>query len=396
MSDTNKAPGAKVTLAETISGAVTDAISPLNKRFAALEERIVAVEDSSRDHSLPGALEETHKGESYSFLNVFRGLTEGNMERHAPMEYAMSEELYAQGVAPDSAGGFLVPAEVHNEMIVPLLLKMLIADQLGFQQIPASTTPFIVPTVESNVSNEAVAENEGSGYTEAGFGQKIAEPHTAQSYLKASRRFLQMGPGAEMLLRDMIAKELARTQNQWALSGTGASGQPIGVLNTAGVGSVSWSGVTPDDAGAYAKLLAMEGVIEDAEALDIATAMKWCVPGAFLRGLRQMKSQNASAGTESLDVNRKVFSAGTERQIIGYDYVRTNFLSSSASGEAILGDWNELVQVNWGNLSLEASNVAGDAMNKRQTHIVAYTDVDFIVRQPGAFCVATSLDLSAL
>lgn len=394
MSDTNKASGAKVTLSETISGAVTDAISPLNKRFAALEERIVAVEDSSRDHSLPGSLEETHKGQTYSFMNVFRGLTEGNMERHAPMEYAMSEELYAQGVTPDSAGGFLVPAEVHNEMIVPLLLKMLIADQLGFQQVSATTTPFIVPTVESNVSNEAVAENQGSGYTEAGFGQKIAEPHTAQSYLKTSRRFLQMGPGAEMLLRDMIAKELARTQNQWALSGTGASGQPIGVLNTAGVGSVSWSGVTPDLPDAYAKLLSMEGVIEDAEALDIATAMKWCVPGAFLRGLRQMKSEATSA--DHLAVNRKVFSAGAERQIIGYDYVRTNFLSSGTTGEAILGDWNELVQVNWGNLSLEASNVAGDAMNKRQTHIVAYTDVDFIVRQPGAFCVATGLNLSGL
>ena len=105
---------------------------------------------------------------------------------------------------------------------------------------------------------------------------------------------------------------------------------------------------------------------------------------------------NAAAGTDSLEMSRHMFSAGTEEFILGYRYRRTTQLASGTQTEAIFGDFSKAVLATWNNLSIEASNVADDALKKRQTHIVAYIDVDVAVTQPTACCVSQNLDPSSI
>ena len=379
---------------------VTNAQKAVEERLSAIDSRIDAIEKEGRKHDLPGSNEETHEGETYNFGRVFKGLTTGDLERECPMEYTMSRELYDMGTVPDTAGGFLVPTQVFEEQIIPLLRPQVIAMDLGITQLPVTGAGVVeIPREVTGPTIDTVAENNANSASDLAFGNHRLEPHTAQSFVKASRRFLSLGVGADQFIRRRMAEELALKWNSWILKGTGADGEPIGVYNTSGVGTVDFTGtVATGDVthGFYTALLEMEDDLADANALTGAMSLGWAIANRFLRACRQIKSENASAGTDSLDMNRKVFSAGVEEFILGYRYRRTTQLAQGTTTEAIFGDWSKAVLATWNNLSLEASNTANDALQKRQTHMVAYIDVDCAVTQPTAFTTATNLNTSTL
>jgi HK97 family phage major capsid protein len=387
------------TLEEALSNAVQRGLSSvdeaqkvMNERLASFEARMDSIQRPS--HDLPGA-EETHDGDSYNMGRVFRALAKGPhaYEREAPMEWAMSEEIRDMGTTPDTAGGFLVPTQVFDEEIIPLLRPRVVAMELGVTELQAMGSPVEIPTETTSPTVDPVAENTANTAADMAFGSLIATPHTAQSYIKASRRFLSMGTGAEAFIRRRMAEEIALTMNQWILKGTGAAGQPTGILNTTGVNDLAGAGDWLTTAG-YTDLLKMEGLVAEADGLEGAGALGWCMHPRALRALRQMKVDNAG---DDVNLAARVFSAAAEQQILGYNYrtsTQLNSGSGGATGEVIFGNWEKAILCQWGNLSVEASNVADDALSKRQTHIVAYMDMDVIVTQPGAFCIENNLNLS--
>lgn len=389
------------TLEEALSNAVQRGLSSvdeaqkvMNERLASFEARMDSIQRPS--HDLPGA-EETHDGESYNMGRVFRALAKGPhaYEREAPMEWAMSEEIRDMGTTPDTAGGFLVPTQVFDEEIIPLLRPRVVAMELGVTELQAQGSPVEIPTETTAPTVDAVAENTANTAADMAFGSLIATPHTAQSYIKASRRFLSMGTGAEAFIRRRMAEEIALTMNQWILKGTGAAGQPTGILNTTGVndlgGAGTWTGTD-----AYKDLLEMEEKVAEDNGLEGAGALGWCFHPRVLRALRQM---GTNMGSTDVPLAAKVFSAAAEQQVLGYNYrtsTQLNSGSGGATGEIIFGNWEKAILCQWGNLSVEASNVADDALSKRQTHIVAYMDMDVIVTQPTAFCIENGVNLSSL
>jgi len=377
---------------------VTNAMSVVTERMSRWEAEQDQAEKEGRKHNLPGSMEESHEGETYNFGRVFRGLTLGNPEKECPMELAMSRELYDMGTVPDTAGGFLVPTQVFEDQIIPLLRPQVIAMDLGITQLPVTGAGVVeIPREVSGPVVDNVAENAANTATDLSFGNHRLEPHCAQSYVKASRRFLQLGVGADQFIRRRMAEELALKWNEWILKGTGADGNPIGIYNTAGVNTVDFASATSGasvTADFYTDLLAMEDTLADANALTGAQSLGFAVANKFLRAARQIKSQDSTA--DHLEMGRKIFSAGAEDFILGYRYRRTTQLASGAQTEAIFGDFSKAVLATWNNLSIEASNVADDALKKRQTHIVAYIDVDVAVTQPTAFCVSQNLDTSSI
>ena len=389
------------TLEEALSNAVQRGLSSvdeaqkvMNERLASFEARMDSIQRPS--HDLPGA-EETHDGDSYNMGRVFRALAKGPhaYEREAPMEWAMSEEIRDMGTTPDTAGGFLVPTQVFDEEIIPLLRPRVVAMELGVTELQAMGSPVEIPTETTSPTVDPVAENTANTAADMAFGSLIATPHTAQSYIKASRRFLSMGTGAEAFIRRRMAEEIALTMNQWILKGTGAAGQPTGILNTTGVNDLAGAG-TWTGTGAYKDLLELEGLVAEANGLEGAGALGWCLHPRAMRALRQMQVDN---GGVDVNVAARVFSAAAEQQILGYNFrtsTQLNSGSGGATGEIIFGNWEKAILAQWGNLSVEASNVADDALSKRQTHIVAYMDMDVIVTQPGAFAIENGIDLSGI
>tara|TARA_R110000782_G_scaffold259110_2_gene349318 strand:+ start:32584 stop:33837 length:1254 start_codon:yes stop_codon:yes gene_type:complete len=379
----------------------TNAQKAADDRITAFDKRMDDMVQSFRKHDLPGTAADEDGGD-YSLGRVYQGLAMGDPERYCPKELDMSRQLLAQGTVPDSSGGFLVPTQVFEDQIIPLLRPQVVAMDLGITQLPVTGAGIVeIPTEVTGPTVDTVAENSGNTSSDMVFGNHRMEPHTAQSYIKASRRFLSLGVGADQFIRRRMAEELALKWNAWILKGTGADGEPVGIYNTAGVNTTTFTGATATAKVTpimFTKMLEMEDDLADANALSGAQSLGWAVANKFLRACRQIESGNTSAGATAtnLDMNRKIFSAGAEEFILGYKYRRTTQLSGGSSTEAIFGDWSKAVLATWNNLSIEASNVANDALQNRQTHIVGYIDVDVAVTQPSAFSISAGLDTSGL
>lgn len=384
-----------------VKSSVDEANTELRAQLAAFEDRMKDYEARSRAGYVPGS----HEGgkETMDMGRIVKslvmraeGCTPEQWRAEAPFEWEASdaawEETRAQGTAPDTAGGFLVPGQFFDDQIIPLLEPKLIASLLGAIDLPVTSTPVEIPREGTAPAVEAVAENDLTTSQDVTFGMVRGEPHTAQSFIKSSRRFLTMGTGADVFLRRRMTDQIALEINRWVLKGSGASNEPIGILNAAGVQQLAdglMDTTAPGNGPAtYSGLIAMEGLVDDANALNGAGSPGWAFSNAGFRALRQL--QTGSTTSDHIDMARKVFSDGSETKILGYPFQKTTQLLGLDASEGIFGDWSKIVIPRWGTVVVEASNTANDALQRRQTHIVAYMDVDVMILQPTAFALTPS------
>ncbi|MTV64713.1 phage major capsid protein, partial [Streptococcus pneumoniae] len=72
------------------------------------------------------------------------------------------------------------------------------------------------------------------------FGQVSLTPKTVGMFTDYSRKaILQTTPAIEALVRADLASGLAVEIDRAGIAGSGAAGQPRGIINTAGIGSVA-------------------------------------------------------------------------------------------------------------------------------------------------------------
>jgi HK97 family phage major capsid protein len=71
-------------------------------------------------------------------------------------------------------------------------------------------------------------------------------------------------------------------------------------------------------------------------------------------------------------------------EINGYPVIVSNQLSSN---DALFGDFSQFVMGMWSGLDLTVDPYAGATSGN--VRIIALQDVDFAVKQPGAFCYGT-------
>lgn len=382
-----------------------EAVKATNVAMEAIDARIAAIEENSRRQDLPGSGDDG-RGEDYAgrfnFGNVFRSLMLRSLNEPervwrgaAEHEWEMNDQLRAQATTPDSLGGFLVPGQVLIDQVIPLLRPRLIAVMLGATEADFISTPVDIPREVTDPVTEALAENATQTASDAVLGNMRLEPHRAQAYIEASRRLFMAGPGAQKIIVNMMTKRLAITINGWSLNGTGGL-QPTGIINTPGIGNVAFGGAAPTAAVVvyehYTDLQRFEEVIGLADALEGAGSLGWALPVKAVRMIRSIQSEDTAADGVQLAANT-VYDA-VSKTIFGNNFATSTQLSAGAESEIIFGDWETLIMATFGNMILETSNVAGEAMRQGQTHIVAAMEVDSAVTQPGAFAVSTGLDLS--
>ena len=392
---------------------IDEAVRATATRMDEIDARVAAIEANSQRQMLPGSGDDG-RGEDwdgrFDFGNIFRSLMlksvnepESVWRKAAENEWEMHDQLRAQGVSPDNLGGFLVPGQVLIDQVIPLLRPRLIALLLGATEVDFLSTPVDMPREVTDPVTEALAENETQTASDAEIGNMRIEPHRAQAYIEASRRLFRNGPGAQTLIVNMMTKKLATEINGWALSGTGGK-EPLGIINQPGVGTVDFStagpmpidptaGVVPHEAFGQIQLMSEQLALSDA--FEGAVNLGWAIPAKGKRFFRMIKSEStADAQGDALEMGRQSVYDAAAKEIDGMPFAVSTQLSSGAEAEIILGDWETLIMATFGNMILETSNVAGEAMRQGQTHIVAAMEVDTAVTQPGAFVVTSGLDLS--
>ena len=269
-------------------------------------------------------------------------------------------------------GGYAIGTEMPFRD--SLLRNRSIAFQAGVPLIDAASSSFSWPK-QTGASTPAWLNPGGSASSSAPtFVQITSTPKTLLTFLEVPISLLtQAGPAGEAFLIDGLTRDLAVAVDLAVLAGTGASGQPLGILNTPGIGT--FSGTTLG----YAGLVEAQTDVADNSAVLDPTALAYVTTPTIAQTL---KGRQRFTGTDS-----PLWKGGIHTgEIEGVKALSTKQMPAAT---VLYGDWSSVYVVQWGALALRVNPYQD--FNKGLVGIRAMWLLDVVVRYPLSFSVATSV-----
>lgn len=270
-------------------------------------------------------------------------------------------------VGTSTAGGNLVAAELLSGSFIDLLRNRMAMMQAGVTMLSGLQGNISIPRQTSAATAYWVGEGGSPTESQQAIDQVNMTPKTVGAFVDYSRRLLlQSSIDVEGMIRADLARVIALELDRAAIYGTGSSNQPLGLTNTTGIGAQTISTF-----GTFAEYIGMETDVASANA--DAGSMRYIINAAARGALKS----TSIVGTEARFVYEN-------DEINGYPVIVSNQL---ANNDCLFGDFSQFVVGMWSGLDLTVDPYAGSTSGT--VRIIALQDVDFAVKQPGAFCFGT-------
>lgn len=298
---------------------------------------------------------------------------------------AIPSELRADGqtVTQDSGnyGANLVPENLQAP--IDFLRPQPVVASMGAQMLTGLSGNIAFPTNDGGISAAWEGEIDPTAKTKTAYGKKTMSPNRLASTVVVSlQNLLQSSIDLERYTINEINAVIGNVLDTAAINGTG-TGQPLGVLNTSGINTLTGAtnGIAPD----WAQLVEME------TATFVANANSAMMKYLFTNGTRGFLKRTAHAA------NNGGYLMGTDNQVNGYGVTTSNLVPSDltkGSGTnlhaAIFGDWSQLLIGQWGFYDLD---VFKDAQ-VGNVNITVNSFFDVLVKQAKAFTVSKDFIIS--
>lgn len=295
---------------------------------------------------------------------------------------------YATGAA--LTGGVTVATNLLDSEFIEVLRNQSRVVQLGARMLSGLQGNVDIPRQISATATYWVTEGADVSQAEATFDKITLSPKTVGARSSMTRNMMmQSTPDIELIVRNDLAAQLALAIDLAAISGTGASGQPRGILNTSSIGSVV--GGTNGAALTIDHLIALETAVAFANAPE--DNMAYLTNAKAVGALKALKSTTGQyLWTDSPNGRRD----GTPGEINGYPVARSNQVSSTGTkgtssgicSTVLFGNWSELLIGEWGVLEI-LPNPYGTGFNSGSVDIRALQSVDLGVRHAASFAAIT-------
>lgn len=280
----------------------------------------------------------------------------------------------------NTAGGYLVPAEVNGELI-ELLRDKTLAKSIGVKFIDnVIGSPFPIQKQTGTAGAAFIGENQALDENEPSFGTIDTTPHQAGMITPMSMRLVRVSnPGIEQLVREDLTLALANLEDITILRGSGVGETPLGingypdilvVTNGANGGPVS-----------YDKFAEITNQLEQNNT-DMGKRSFVFNPKIKLK-LMQLKDSDA----------RPLFTWDPAKDqpssmLIGFPWATTNALPSNLQkgasaanlAEVFFADWTKIIVPTWGNLQLAATVEGAGAFEKNQMKVRIIHEMDVALR----------------
>jgi len=286
-------------------------------------------------------------------------------------------------VTTSTAGGNLVATDLLAGSFIDALRNAMVISGLGTRMLTGLVGNIAIPRLSGTGTAYWVAENTAPTESDQTIAQVTLSPKTVGAFTDISRRLLlQSSLDVEAMVQNDLATILGLAIQQAAISGSGASNQPSGILTRV---TPSVIGGTNGLAPTWANMIALESDVAVANA-DIGTLAY--LTNAKVRG--KLKSTSKVSGQ-----NGFVWEQG-DTPVNGYRTAVTNAVpsnlvkgSSGAVCSAIIyGNFADLVIGMWGALDLMVDPYTGSTAGT--VRVVALQDVDVQLRNVVSF--ATMVD----
>ncbi len=313
-------------------------------------------------------------------------------EREASEAFAVKYGRSAQGffvpfevqsrdllVGTPTAGGNTVATNVLASSFIDILRNKLAVTQLGAQFLSGLIGNIAIPRQTSGATFYWVAENGAPTESQQAFDQVTMAPKTGGAFTDISRKLLlQSSMDVEAFVRNDLARVTALGIDLAAIAGTGASNQPTGILNVAGIGSVA--GGTNGLAPTWDHVVDLETQVAVGNA-DVGTL--GYLTNAKVRGKLKRTFENGAGSSriwQNGDTPLNGYGAAVSNQVPSN---LTKGTSSGVCSAIIFGNFADLIIGQWGALDLMVDPYTGSTAGT--VRVVALQDVDIAVRHAESF-----------
>lgn len=287
----------------------------------------------------------------------------------------------ALSVGTTTAGGYAVPS-----ILMPLILDALAPSsaliQAGMGIVDTSdmggkdyTTAAInaIPTAAWRAENGAVAESDPT------FRGVVATPRSLAFFFKVSRELLADAPDIQRALLTAIGQAFAKALDRTGLRGSGVAPEPMGLLGTAGVHSVT-NGADGASLSGYANLFSAVEKILQADAP---------MPTAAIMSPRSLVMMGGLVDTTGQPLARPGLLEGVAQLNTSQVPNTLTVGASTDCSEIYVGDFTRM------NMLLRES-VSVQLLTERfaevgQIGFLCHVRADFAVNYPAAFAVVTGV-----
>jgi HK97 family phage major capsid protein len=252
--------------------------------------------------------------------------------------------------------------------------------QLGATVLNGLVGNVDIPKLAGSTTAGWVAEGSPLTASDATFTQVQLKPKTAGIVAEYSRNMLlQATPDIEALLRADMARMLAITLDQAAVSGPGTGNAPTGVLSTSGIGTVALG--TDGAPLAYDNFVDLMGQVQDQNA-ELG-ALAFLTNYKVRRAAQKLKTTtNEPLGEAVVFQNMpRAFTTG----------VPSNLTKGSGTNLSALlyGNWSDLLIGMWSELDILVNPYDSTSYLAGNVKIRAMMSVDIEVRHPESFAAIT-------
>jgi HK97 family phage major capsid protein len=191
----------------------------------------------------------------------FGGLDVGGYLRAALTGAQNETERRALSIGTNSAGGYTVPTILSAQLIDGLRAASVV-QAAGAQFVPMPGANLNIAKVLSDPVAGFRLEEAAVAIADPTFGMVALAPKSLAVLVKVSRELLADSVNLASELPALIARAMAARMDEACLIGTGADGQPEGLINISGINSASLGGALAS----YAPLIAARTSILSANA----------------------------------------------------------------------------------------------------------------------------------
>jgi HK97 family phage major capsid protein/HK97 family phage prohead protease len=332
------------------------------------------------------------EAKGYSIAKVIRSLVDGT--KLDGIEGEIHSSMLKDNSHINYRGGILLPTAVLNRTtmltsgnsanaigtqhmgseFVDAIYEASILPKLGVQVRGGFKGNASIPTLSTTttaawVSSENVAVSESA----AVIGLINITPKTVSAWQPISRKTLIHGdPALDVIVTQDLARQIANALSTAYIKGTGATGQPSGLLDVLGDNSIAATTMTSAD---YSKCLDILEALYTANAMTDGVKV---VTTPAVMSILAAKSKDTGSGNFCWDLERSTF--------LGRPGIVTNFCTAA---HLFAGDFgaNSFV-ADFGALELtveQGTKATGEKV------LCAFADYDLVFRVPSAFAYSTSV-----
>lgn len=294
-------------------------------------------------------------------------------------------EQRVQTVAADAQ--YIKATNVLADQFIDALRPASVLGTLGARFLTGLRDDISIPKMDALTPAVTWLETEGtSALTTAdhSFTAVTGSPHICGLLTTWSRKtMMQSNPSIEQLVRADFTAKLAAAIDLAGIAGTGATGQPTGILGS-GINEETLSGnaVTWDN---------VLGMIAQVQGADVRGGrFGWTFNSfvqAYLRGMLKvtageiyiMEEPNSLAG----------YPVEITSQMEGYNG------SPAVAGSMLFGDFSQVILAFWGDggADILVNPYESTAYHRGNVLIRAFVDCDVLIRHPEGFCFCEGITL---